>query len=82
MADRIEIARLEEKIDETSLGVVCLAGLLVNTLIWATVFISDSSSVRLAAWGTLMVAGNVLFGVGFMASRRRTYIVTRADSGD
>jgi hypothetical protein len=82
MADRIEIARLEEKIEETSLGVFCLAGLLVNTLIWATVFVSDSSSGRLAAWGTLMVAGNVLFGLGFIAGRRRTYIVTRAEQGD
>ena len=75
---RIEIARLEEQVDSTLGGRFCFLLLILNSLLWVLVMGADTSAIRQAAYGTLLIAGNVLFGIGVIIGRRRTYVVTRA----
>lgn len=73
-----EIARIVEEVRTTLGGGVCTLMLILNAVCTIPPFIFDSSAVRQAAWAAAFTGGSVLWGIGVIVGRRRTYVVHRS----
>jgi hypothetical protein len=72
-----EIATIEEIVKRTPFGTFCLFLLILNAAFNFLAFVVDNSAVRQAAFGALLTGGTILFGLGVVLGRVRTYIVYR-----
>jgi hypothetical protein len=68
---------MEEIVIPTGGGGFCTVMLVLNAVLWTFAFFIDSSAVRQAAYGTMLTGGSVLWGIGALIGRRKTYIITR-----
>jgi hypothetical protein len=76
------VATIQEHTQRTPEGNFCLILLLLNAAITIIAFLAESSAVRQAAYGTMLTGGSVLFGLGVVLGRTRTYIVFRDKPDD
>jgi hypothetical protein len=79
----VEIARIVEQVWFSGGGLIAVILLMLhNWLMFYLFFAATKSAVQEASLGTLWIAGNVLFGVGAIIGRRRTYRVLRDQNPD
>lgn len=71
------IAHLKEHIETTGGGVAAIMMMVIVAMIMVLAFVADTSAIRGAAYGAVGTALIMLFGVGAILGRRRTYIVYR-----
>jgi putative copper export protein len=71
------IASIEESIAFTGGGVIALVLLILSVALFSFAIIADTSAIRQAAYGTMLIGSVVLFGLFVALGRRRTYTVYR-----
>lgn len=77
---RTEIARIDEKATMSGGGVVCMVLLILHQIGIVFAFAAANGAIQQATVGTLWIGGNVLWGIGIIVGRARTYRVTREES--
>lgn len=74
---RDEIARIEEITLATAGGTLAMLLLVLHNAGMLAIFMGTKNAIQEASLGTLWIAGNVLWGIGVIVGRKRTYVVTR-----
>jgi hypothetical protein len=77
----VEIAKIVEQVWFSGGGLIAVILLMLhNCVMFYLYLVATKSAVQEASIGTMWIAGNVLFGVGAIIGRRRTYRVLRGQN--